>query len=133
MERNTHQKKVVLETVNRLKGMHPTADAVYERVKDMIPSVSRATVYRILNRFAEKRVIKRIKIPGAADVYDTTLDNHYHLRCNACGRVMDVDIPIIEDLCYKVNPSAAYVVTGYDIVFSGYCPDCKAVERTVFF
>ena len=131
MERNTHQKKIVLETVSQMKGLHPTADAVYEKVKGIIPSVSRATVYRILNRLAENHVIRRIKIPGAADIYDTTLEEHYHLRCNACGGFMDIDVPIIEDLCYKVNPSAAYTITGYDIVFNGYCPKCRAVEHTV--
>ena len=128
MERKTHQKEIVMSTVFRLQGQHPTADTVYENVKYLIPTIGRATVYRLLNRLCAQGIINRISIPSSADRYDTFLDSHYHLRCNSCGKVLDIDIPVIEDLCDRVPESDKYKITGHNVVFIGLCSKCEKVK-----
>ena len=52
MNRNTIQCTLVLETVNKLPG-HVTADEIYEAIAKEHPTISRATVYRNLNRLSQ--------------------------------------------------------------------------------
>ena len=129
MARNTHQKQVVLETLLRLKGQHPTADSVFLEVKLVIPTISRATVYRILGQVAEQGIVQRIRIPAAADRYDDRLGHHHHMRCTACGQVTDVDMPPVENLGDQILDHHGYRVTGYEITFTGLCPSCEKTHN----
>ena len=124
MERNTHQKKMVLDTLKKLETQHPTATKIYECIKVEMPSISLATVYRILNTFVEQGVVKRVPVPSEADRYDSTLYQHYHMRCNLCGKVKDVDVPVIENISFDLNQPSGDVITGCDVVFSGVCSEC---------
>lgn len=124
MNRNTHQKKVILDTLLTFPISHPSADTVYQLVKEAIPSVSRATVYRILNRLSEQGVLQRIQIPGSPDRYDCRLDHHAHCLCGRCGKVLDMALPATENLVDKLPNSMDFRVTGYDIIFSGFCSAC---------
>ncbi|MDD6142906.1 MAG: transcriptional repressor, partial [bacterium] len=64
--RNTIQRSLVLEAVNRLHS-HATADEVYEEIIQEYPTISKATVYRNLNLLSEMGEIRRLEIPGSAD------------------------------------------------------------------
>ena len=57
MKRNTIQRTLVLEAVNRLR-FHPTAEEIYDDVIREHPHISKATVYRNLNQLAEDREIQ---------------------------------------------------------------------------
>ncbi len=124
MKRNTHQQQIVFNTVWELKGKHPTADELHEYIKPKMPSISRATVYRILNQFVSEKKLQKILVPSGADIYDCRLDTHLHIRCNNCGRTMDTDIPVIKDFIDILPKSPKYTITGYDIVFNGLCAEC---------
>ena len=94
INRNTIQCSMVLEAVNKLQ-CHATAVEVYDEVVRVCPHISRATVYRNLNRLSQIGKIRRIEIPGAADRFDHRCQEHYHILCETCGRVFDVDMDVI--------------------------------------
>lgn len=124
MKRNTVQCALVLNAVNELKN-HPTADEVYNLIAKEHPSVSRATVYRNLNKLAEEGQLARRVIPGGADRFDYRTDDHYHVRCLKCDRVSDVDMKHTGDLEKQINDAHGFEINGHDVVFTGICPDCK--------
>ena len=103
---------------------HPTADEVYECVHNEFPSISKATVYRILNRISEEGEILHLQIPGGADRFDTTLCAHHHLKCNKCGKVCDVSVPELDGIEKRIKEENGFSIGGYRIVFSGLCSDC---------
>lgn len=123
--RNTIQRALVLETVNRLH-CHATADEVYDEIRKDNPTISRATVYRNLNLLSQMGQIRRIQIPGSADRFDHIPQNHCHVECEVCGRVFDVDMDFISGLEGGIRDPHGFDFTGYDIVFHGVCPECKA-------
>lgn len=125
MKRNTHQQQMVCDVLDAFKGLHPTADKIYAQVALSMPSISRATVYRILNNIAEDGVIQRVHIPASADRYDDHLGPHYHMRCNDCGQIFDVAMPVMESIYKKLPATSEYEVSGHDIVFTGLCAKCK--------
>ena len=48
MMRNTQQKEAIREYLMGVSS-HPTADTVYVAVREILPNISKGTVYRILN------------------------------------------------------------------------------------
>ena len=125
MKRNTIQRALVLEAVNRLK-CHATADEIYEDIAKEHPHISRATVYRNLNLLSETGDIRKIETPGGADRFDHQTHDHCHVRCEKCGRFFDVDMEYITGLEKGIRDSHGFAFTGYDILFRGICPDCQA-------
>ncbi len=124
MKRNTIQCALVLDAVRQLKN-HVTADQVYEIIARKHPDISRATVYRNLNKLSEEGKIAKRMIPGSADRYDHQCHNHYHFRCTVCGRVYDVDMEYMPDLIQRVTNQHGFTFQSHDIVFTGLCPECQ--------
>ena len=122
--RNTVQRSLVYEAVNRLKS-HATADEIYEAIASEHPSVSRGTVYRTLNQLAEEGEIRKILVPGGADRYDHRCHDHYHARCLGCGRLFDIEMDYIADLEKAVKDAHGFAISGHDILFNGLCPACR--------
>ena len=122
---NTIQRSLVLDVVNRLKS-HATADEVYAEVAATHPNISKATVYRNLNLLSEMGMIRKLEIPGGADRFDHICKEHCHVKCEKCGRVFDIDIPYIDGLDNRVENRNGFELTGYDILFRGICPGCRA-------
>lgn len=120
--RNTRQRALVLEVVRSLHN-HPTSADVYDAVREKHPSISRATVYRNLNVLTEQGEVLHIPVAGGADRYDFRCDCHYHAICRECGVVYDVEMPS-EGLLSSVRDTHGFQIEGFDIIFTGLCPDC---------
>lgn len=125
IRRNTIQCALVLETVNKLM-CHATADEVYDTLVKEHPNISRATVYRNLQRLCEMGDIRKREIPDGADRFDHLCSDHYHARCVKCGRVFDVDMEYKADMVQSVKDAHGFVFTGHDIVFKGVCSECDS-------
>lgn len=126
-KRNTIQRSLVLEAVNRLM-CHATADEIYLAVAEKHPNISRTTVYRNLNVLSEMGKIRKIKVLGGADRFDHIYHNHCHVRCERCDRLFDVDMEYISGLEKNINNTNGFTFTGYDILFRGLCPDCQKAD-----
>lgn len=124
MTRNTIQREIVLDAVNSLQ-FHPTPEEIVEFVNKRYPNISRSTVYRNLNILEQSGVILRVRIPNAADRFDFNVTNHYHIVCEKCGRVDDLEMPYLDNLNSNIINSNGYSVNSHSIVFFGECPDCN--------
>lgn len=128
MKRNTIQRTLVLQTVQKLQS-HPTADQVYEAVSQQHPTISRGTVYRNLNQLAEDGEIKKLETPDGADHFDHCCHRHYHVRCVKCGAVYDVQMEQLPNLEQLVQDSSGFELQGFDLMFRGVCPECAKKAR----
>lgn len=124
-ERNTIQKTLIKETVLNM-CTHPTADQVYDAVKEKFPNIGRATVYRVLNDLAEKGEIYRVKVVDGPDRFDKTVFKHYHVKCVKCGRVADTCVPVVEGMEDVAEESSGFEIIGHEVGFTGICPECIA-------
>lgn len=86
MMRNTVQKQRILEYIRGTKE-HPTAFDVFSALKDEIPGLTLATVYRNLNTLADKGIILRFEVNKQYH-YDYNTTPHYHVVCD--GKIYDV-------------------------------------------
>ena len=105
---------------------HPTAQMVYDELRPRMPKLSRGTVYRNLQQMA--RDGRLIEIDGPVARFDATVSPHTHLRCQGCGRVLDVDLPYDDalDRAFHMN---GWNVTGHSLIFTGICPACAGENK----
>jgi Fur family ferric uptake transcriptional regulator len=124
MLRLTTQRQVILEELNKVKT-HPTANELYDMVRKRLPRIGLGTVYRNLELMAENGMILKIEVGGSQKRFDATTDNHYHIRCSQCGKVDDIDVPVITDLVKEASATSSYQIIGHHIEFTGICSECQ--------
>ncbi len=105
---------------------HPTADVVYENVRQEFPNISLGTVYRNLNLLVEIESVAKISLKDGVDRFDAKTNPHYHFVCNDCGCVSDLPIKLSIDLNDEIAQTIGASVTSHEINFYGLCKDCKA-------
>lgn len=110
---------------------HPTADRVYELVREEYPGISRMSVYRILEALAFCHMIRRVNHPGAATRYDAFVKPHHHLICVKCGLVVDID-PVDESFSLELKQVPdGFRVLDYCVDFQGLCAACAKSEESL--
>ncbi|MEG1687274.1 MAG: transcriptional repressor [Angelakisella sp.] len=120
----SRQRELIKDTVCSCP-VHPTADAVYEAVRQLEPKISLGTVYRNLNQLAECGTLMKLTMPCGGDRFDGRLDSHLHIICERCGQVRDVELANAPEIDREVELQTGYDVTAHTIVFSGVCGDCR--------
>jgi Fur family ferric uptake transcriptional regulator len=110
---------------------HITADGVAESVRSEIGAISLQSVYDALALLAAEGLIRRIQPAGApARFEDRVGDNHHHLICRTCGRVVDVDCAVGAAPCLTAADARGYEIDEAEVVYWGRCPDCAAHGST---
>ncbi len=84
----TPQRLAVLEAVFEL-GNHPTAEKITEYIKRNHPNIAIGTVYKTLETYVEKGIVKKVKTDRDIMRYDAVLDKHHHLYCFESERIED--------------------------------------------
>ncbi len=121
----TAQRLAVLRAVTGRP--HGTADEVAEDVRAEIGAISRQAVYDALGILAEKGLIRRIQPSGSPARYEDRVgDNHHHLICRTCGRMVDVDCAVGYTPCLTAAADAGYQIDEAEVIYWGTCPKCLA-------
>lgn len=103
---------------------HPTADVVYQEIRNIIPNISLGTVYRNLSLLSERGEILRLPCDGKMDHFDADIRPHYHFICNRCGCVKDIDLPYADNMDQLANRDFDGVITKHSLLFEGFCNEC---------
>lgn len=104
--------------------VHPTADDVFTAVRERVPDISLATVYKALEAFVSCGVARRLALGTGPARYDGRTDEHEHIRCLSCGRVEDVEGLQPRGWMEGLAHLTPFDVVGYRLELEGYCPDC---------
>lgn len=87
--------------------------------------VDQATVYRILNTFHEKGIIKRIEIGEGKYRYEISSDDHHHLICNSCGRIESIEDKYMNRIEEEILDKKKFLVKSHSLEFFGLCSACQ--------
>lgn len=121
----TAQRLAVLRAVSGQP--HITADAVADVVRGEIGAISLQSVYDALNLLVAERLIRRIQPSGSpARFEDRVGDNHHHLICRVCGRLVDVDCAAGAAPCLTAADEQGYEIDEAEVAYWGRCPECLA-------
>ncbi len=122
-ERQTKQKQIIYEALKTLN--HPTATEVYGWVHDTYPTVSRATVFRVLGGFADSGRALELRSAGSEVRYDYNVEPHCHGRCLHCGKLVDIEVEGLPKGGVKATACDGFEVESYVLEFFGACKECK--------
>lgn len=117
----TPQRLAILEYLENNRD-HPSAEDIYNALKDRFPSMSFATVYNTLEVLMEKGLVKELGIDSSKKRFDTVVHTHHHFICKKCGRILDVE----RNFEISIPPELKDCdIVDFQVVFSGFCPNCK--------
>ncbi len=123
--RMTEQRRIIIDELDKTRT-HPTADEIFEKVRQTMSRISLGTVYRNLEILADQGRIKKIQVPGGPMRFDARTEEHSHIRCKVCGRVDDIEADDGEDLKSRVRDSLGYEIVECRLEVAGICPRCWA-------
>ena len=110
---------------------HCTADAVAEVVRAEIGAISLQSVYDALGLLVTEGLVRRIQPSGSPARFETRVgDNHHHLICRSCGRVVDVDCAVGAAPCLTAADDRGYEIDEAEVAYWGRCPECIAQARS---
>ena len=123
----TAQRLAVLSAVSSNK--HAGANDIATAVREQIGTISRQSVYDTLTVLAEHDIIRRIQPAGSpARFEDRVGDNHHHLVCRKCERIVDVDCAAGGAPCLTPSEDWAFHVDEAEVVYWGICSDCQTTS-----
>jgi Fur family peroxide stress response transcriptional regulator len=122
--KRTPQRIAVYEFINGNMA-HPGVDEAWNHIRKTLPSVTRESIYRILNEFAERGLLHRMNHLNSAK-YDSQTGPHGHFICEKCGKVVDFSFPEEFPLPSGENFGA---VRNIELRLSGVCKDCQIKSK----
>jgi len=124
--RFTPQRQAILEFLLSTKT-HPTAEEIYQHVKAKFPGVSLGTIYNTLNMLKEHGHILELSYGDMSSRFDGNAENHYHIVCSKCGKVVDFHRPLLE-MNEEAAENSGFQIMGHRLEFYGVCPECRERE-----
>src|SRR5688572_16361157 len=119
----TRQREVVLRVI-RDAHEHLTANEVFGRAKDLLPTISFATVYNSLRFLKEAGHIAEISFGNGASRFDRITHRHDHAICTSCGRLVDIEMDHPAEMLKKAARQSKFKPESIEFTLRGLCPDC---------
>lgn len=111
---------------------HGTADIINDAARDEIGTISRQSVYDALTLLVEKGCVRRIQPIGSPALFESRVgDNHHHLICRECARVVDVDCAVGYRPCLEASDDNGFDIDEAEVAYWGRCPDCRSTTPSL--
>lgn len=107
---------------------HPTADIVYNKIREEYPNISLGTVYRNLALLVELGEAVKVPSMDGCDHFDGDTSGHFHFICTKCGSIADLEAVVAGDLAElheRANHNFDGKIEGSSVYFYGKCKHCK--------
>ena len=125
----TAQRLAVLRAVS--DRPHSTADDIGNVVRAEIGAISHQAVYDALAALTDKGLLRRLQPAGSPARYEDRVgDNHHHLICRTCRRMVDVDCAVGDTPCLTASDDSGYEIDEAEVIYWGRCPECVAAAAT---
>ena len=125
LRRYSRQRERIYQAVHASQE-HPSAQMVYDLLREEMPRLSLGTVYRNLHQMAQEGMLQELEGPTAR--FDACLAPHAHIRCTCCGRVMDLSA-LEEPAPVRSAAEAGWQVERYSLMLEGICPACAGKDH----
>lgn len=106
---------------------HPTADMVYQSIREELPNISLGTVYRNLRFLVDQGDALSLKLGDGREHFDGHVEPHYHFICTKCGDVEDIFMDEL-NICEEAAKHCSGEIKGHSTYFYGFCKNCKSIH-----
>jgi Fur family peroxide stress response transcriptional regulator len=105
---------------------HPSAAQIYEKLEDVFPTTSLATVYKTLGVLKDIGAIQEIGFSDGETRYDlTNPEPHLHLICTQCHNIIDAELCDAQELKQAIESAYDFKVLNWRMDYFGICTDCQ--------
>ena len=131
LQRNTHQKAVILDYIRKQGSGHIRAEDILAGLESEGEPVGKATVYRFLKVLEEEGQIRRYTISDKVPAcYQYIGDHpecleHCHLMCSRCGALIHVESSLIRSFAAQILENDGFDIDESKTVFYGICKNCR--------
>lgn len=122
MKNYSRQREAILEVL-RSTDTHPTANWIYNKVRERIPNISLGTVYRNLSALAENGDILSINVGDGFEHFDGDISPHAHLHCRCCNSITDAKLAC--DAISEAAEKLGFTLDNTVYVAYGVCSRCQ--------
>ena len=119
----TRQREVVLRVILDARE-HLTANEIFASAKEMLSSISFATVYNSLRFLKEAGHIAEIQFGNGASRFDRITTRHDHALCTKCGALADIEMEHPHELVQRAAAISNFKPESLEFTLRGICPDC---------
>ncbi len=120
----TPQRSLIFDELYRAKD-HPTADAIYRRVRQSLSNISFDTVYRTLLSFTRIGIVNLVEGTGEQKRFEPNLHQHHHFRCIKCYTIYDFENEAYNNIVVPEAVQRQGVIINKRVVLEGICSKCK--------
>ncbi|TYO95939.1 Fur family transcriptional regulator [Desulfallas thermosapovorans] len=130
----TPKREHVLCVLLENKKRHLSAEEVYNLVKQRVPDVGLATVYRTLELFSNFDIIRSTDFGDGRKRYEFGTGSndghrHHHLICVECGKIIEMNEDLLEDLEERVTSAYDFTISDHELKIFGKCRDCMGQKN----
>jgi Fe2+ or Zn2+ uptake regulation protein len=104
-------------------------DELHEAALKALGAADYSTVFRAVSGLEREGLIKRVDVGDGKVHYELADEHHEHIRCDGCGRVVEVPGCVLEDASSAVTSSTGFKVTSHQLLFTGVCPECFSARQ----
>lgn len=119
------QRIKILEYLDKNR-VHPTADTIFQTLKDDMPTLSKTTVYNTLKTLVEHKALIELSLFENEIRYEYNQDQHIHFKCIECQKIYDIDKKYE---CCKNKIIRGHKVIYHQVIFKGICKHCLKKKR----
>ncbi|MFW9915955.1 MAG: Fur family transcriptional regulator [Candidatus Thorarchaeota archaeon] len=119
----TNQRVAILELLQGNLN-HPTVEEIFDKVKQQLPRITKATVYKNLKVLAKNGYIKEVNVKGVSR-FEAEMKPHHHIICKSCGKMVDFESKELIDYALKViEDQKEIIIDSAETTFFGHCKIC---------
>jgi len=120
----THQRQVLYEVMQGMEG-HPSPEEVYACVREQIPSISLATVYKNIHLFVESGVLREVSLHHGSVRVEMNDEAHHHMVCSRCKMITDIGEAELGLEPKRQMLPGGFLVERYSVDVIGVCAKCQ--------
>lgn len=121
----THQRQVLWEVMRGMDG-HPSPEEVFARVKQKIPAISLATVYKNIHLFVESGVLREVSLHHGSQRVEMNEHEHHHMVCSRCKAITDIAAEALDLPAQPKVLPGGFQVERYSVDVIGICSKCQS-------
>lgn len=130
----TPQRQTVLQVFLDHPGEHLSAEDVHGILRNDKSEIGLATVYRSLELLSDLGILQKLEFGDGCSRYEVnTTDprehHHHHLICQKCGKVIEFEDDLLENLEEDIKEKLGFKVTDHQVKFFGICKECQEKEN----
>jgi Fur family ferric uptake transcriptional regulator len=125
----TPQRRSIVDIIISNEGNHLTTEELYDLVRVECPEIGLATVYRTVQLLEELGVVSKLDLNDGCYRYELVRDDenhqHHHLICSECGKVIEVQGDLLEELEQEIENKYEFEIKNHSVKFYGICSECR--------